>query len=76
MSRKMKVYSDGRVAGAFHSARNVWFYASRGCFEFLHQPSKDGVVQQTEEFKISTSLIRKALKLVDSVKRRDRRRSG
>ena len=62
----------GRVLEPYHALRfedgkplSVWFYASKGKFEFLLQESIAGVVQPVKEFSVPTRMIRSALRLID-----------
>ena len=72
---KYTVFPDGRVSEPFRPVRAednkglaVWFYASRGKFEFLVQDSDEKGWIKGIEFSVSTRTIRRALSLVDSVR--------
>lgn len=64
--KKYTVWANGRVSEPFHLPVSGWFYASRGRFE-IYSGLADVCMA------IPTSLIRKALALVDSVKPRKRK---
>ena len=75
MSKRYTVYANGQVAEPFRPVRAeddkgmaVWFYAGRGKFEFVAQGSDEKGWRKPIQFTVPTATIRRALRLVDSVK--------
>lgn len=75
MSKRYTVYANGQVAQPFSPVKAednkgiaVWFYAGRGEFDFIFQGSDENGWCNPIQFSVPTATIRKALRLVDSVK--------
>ena len=68
--KKRIVYPGGRVVEPFtvkdDGSGALWFYASRGHFDFLFQTITDGKWDKVRRLAIPTRMIRGALALVDS----------